>query len=57
MSSQINESSLAQIDEAVQAAAAAFASFAVSSAAQRATLLCCLAEALEAQRATLVPIA
>jgi NADP-dependent aldehyde dehydrogenase len=53
----INESTPAQIDGAVQAAAAAFASFAVSSAAQRATLLCGLAEALEAQRATLVLLA
>lgn len=53
----INESTPAQIDDAVQAATAAFASFAVSSAAQRATLLCGLAEALEAQRATLVLLA
>ncbi|HSW17596.1 MAG TPA: aldehyde dehydrogenase (NADP(+)) [Ramlibacter sp.] len=53
----ITENTPAQIDAAVQAAHAAFATYGSSSAATRAALLRGLADGLEAQRATLVPLA
>lgn len=52
-----HESSPAQIDAAVAAAAGAHAAWSCSSAAARARLLRGLADALEAERATLVPLA
>jgi acyl-CoA reductase-like NAD-dependent aldehyde dehydrogenase len=52
-----SNSSPAQIDAAVQAAQSAAAGFGASDAATRSTLLRGLADALEAERATLVPLA
>lgn len=51
------ESTAAEIDAAVAAAVAAADPFAATSAAQRAALLRSLADAVEAQRDTLVPLA
>ncbi|MFO1217935.1 MAG: aldehyde dehydrogenase (NADP(+)) [Burkholderiaceae bacterium] len=53
----MTDSTPAQIDAAVRAAAAAAESFGASAGAVRAALLRALADALEAERATLVPLA
>lgn len=57
MMNQYPQSTVADVDTAVQAAHAAFQSFSTSDAATRAQLLRGLAQALEDQRATLVALA
>jgi NADP-dependent aldehyde dehydrogenase len=53
----MTESTLAQVDAAARAAAAAAEAYGTSSGSTRSALLRALADALEAERATLVPLA